>query len=114
MNLMGRIKVLGLIIFCIWAGFYFYQKWTSETLWGILFVIIFIADTDAIAVILNGEKNRPPVTDSIRRHSQMRTKRWIDTALHFSPHSLFLAFLDVELAANGRLMLARRVKIFEK
>jgi hypothetical protein len=43
MKLKERIKVFVLIILCLSAGFYFYQNWTSETLWGIFFVIMFVA-----------------------------------------------------------------------
>lgn len=43
MKLKERIKVFVLIILCLLVGFYFYQKWTSETLRAIFFVIMFVA-----------------------------------------------------------------------
>jgi hypothetical protein len=38
-----KIKVWVLIIGSLSAGFYFYKKWTSEFLWGIFFIVIFVA-----------------------------------------------------------------------
>ena len=43
MKLKEKTKVSVLIIAGLVAGFYFYQKWTSEFLWGIFFVIMFVA-----------------------------------------------------------------------
>lgn len=43
MKLKGKIKLFVLIILSLLAGFYFYQKWPSEILWGIFFVIVFVA-----------------------------------------------------------------------
>ena len=52
MKLKGKIKVFVLIIVSLLAGFYFYQKWTSEILWGIFFVIIFVAAPILIVVTM--------------------------------------------------------------
>jgi len=43
MKLKEKIKLFVLIIVSLLAGFYFYQKWPSEILWGIFFVIVFVA-----------------------------------------------------------------------
>lgn len=43
MSFKAKIKVLILIVLCLSAGFYFYQKWASASLWGMIFVIIFVA-----------------------------------------------------------------------
>lgn len=43
MKLKGKITVLVLIVLVIWTGVYFYQKWTSASLWGIFFVVLFVA-----------------------------------------------------------------------
>ena len=43
MKVKGKTTLLVMIIASIVAGFYFYQKWTSEILWGIFFVVLFVA-----------------------------------------------------------------------
>ncbi len=42
MKLKGKTRVWVLIIAILSAGFYFYQKWPSELLWGVFFVIMFV------------------------------------------------------------------------
>jgi len=52
MKLKGKTQVLVLIIVSLLAGFYFYQKWPSEILWGIFFVIMFVAVPILIVVTM--------------------------------------------------------------
>jgi len=52
MKLKEKIKLFVLIIVSLLAGFYFYQKWPSEILWGIFFVIVFVAVPILIVVTM--------------------------------------------------------------
>ena len=52
MKFNGKKIVLVLIIVSLLAGFYFYQKWTSEILRGIFIVIIFVSVPILIVVTM--------------------------------------------------------------
>ena len=43
MTVKSKIKVLVLVAICFFVGSYFYQNWTSESIWGVIFVVIFVA-----------------------------------------------------------------------
>ena len=52
MKLKEKITIWGLVIVSLMAGFFFYKMWTSEFLWGLFFVILFVAVPILIVVTL--------------------------------------------------------------
>ena len=47
-----KIAICLLIIGSLSAGYFFYQKWPSEILWGIFFVVVFVAVPILIVVTM--------------------------------------------------------------